>query len=207
MKDSTYEGCTNLFPVQIHKFKLEAHLINQALIGLEHDTHLNYDDNFVYKEVFNHPDFSDLQAEVLINVKEVCPHTTRTNEWKTVSAWLNNQPPQQSGFGFHNHADAFLSAVLYLKGSQMSLKFRDDAKEAQGTNSVEKDFDLIIRHTWNKDQKIDVAVGDLLVFPSYLLHCPNHNETNEDRISIAYNLMPTRFNGPQSSPWSMDFRL
>ncbi len=202
MTDPNYKGFIDLFPTKVHKFQIEPHLINSSLIGLD-----NSATGFNYTEVFNHPHYLDLQTEVEKCSQAICPSTSRTAKWKIVSCWLNNQAPNEKGFGFHNHADSFVSAVLYLKGSEMSLSFRDDAKEAKATNSENKDFDILVRHTWNEDANIPVHVGDLIFFPSHLLHQPNHNLTNENRISVAYNLMPCRYNSPNSSPWSMELNL
>jgi len=134
-----------------------------------------------------------------LNIKDI-------EKWKIVTSWLNNQAPKEKGFDFHNHIDSFISSVLYLKGSNMSLSFRDDPKEAQGYTSS-ANFDIIIRHNWNVDVNIPVSVGDLLFFPSYLLHKPNINQTNLNRISVSCNLMPSILNRPHSQPWSMDLKL
>jgi ectoine hydroxylase-related dioxygenase (phytanoyl-CoA dioxygenase family) len=202
MLDSKYEGHMDLFPAKIHLFKIDQKLINEALKGLT-----TRPKDFAYVEVFNDPHFKDLQEKVDCCSNTICPSTSRTGAWQVVSSWLNNQPPDHEGFEFHNHADAFMSAVLYLKGSKMSLSFRDSPKEAMNTSSSQKNFDIIIRHTWNDDVRLPVNAGDLLFFPSYLLHQPNKNNTKKDRISIAYNLMPSRKNAPNSSPWSMALDL
>ena len=106
----------------------------------------------------------------------------------------------------------FLGIKLYSQTSDpdtlsdMSLSFRDDPKEAQGYTSS-ANFDIIIRHNWNVDVNIPISVGDLLFFPSYLLHKPNINQTNLNRISFACNLMPSILQRPHSQPWSMDLKL
>jgi len=202
MLDSKYEGRMDLFPATIHLFNIDQKLINEALKSLSAKPK-----NFTYVEVFNDPQFKDLQDQVDRCSNTICPSTSRTGAWKTVASWLNHQPPSHEGFDFHNHADAFMSAVLYLKGTKMSLSFRDSPKEAMETNSRKKDFDIIIRHTWNEDVRLPVITGNLLFFPSYLLHQPNKNDTKKDRISIAYNLMPSRKNALDSTPWSMALDL
>ena len=188
----------DLFPSKIHLFEIDQKLIDKALKGLPANT-----ENFTYVEVYNDPHFKDLQDQVDQCANTICPSTNRAGVWKTVSSWLNHQPPSHEGFDFHNHADAFMSAVLYLEGTKMSLSFRDSPKEAMETNSRQKDFDIIVRHTWNEDVCLPVITGNLLFFPSYLLHKPNKNDTDKDRISIAYNLMPSRKNAHDSTPWSM----
>ena len=202
MLDPKYQGNTELFPVKIHSFRIDQKLISEALRCLT-----SRPEGFAYVEVFNDPHFKDLQEQVNFCANTICPSTNRTGGWQIVSSWLNYQTPSHEGFDFHNHADAFMSAVLYIKGSEMSLSFRDSPKEAMETNSRQKDFDIIIRHTWSDDVRLPVNAGDLLFFPSYLLHQPNKNDTKKDRISIAYNLMPSRKNAPDSSPWSMALDL
>ena len=88
----------------------------------------------------------------------------------------------------------------------MSLDLRDDPKESININQNKRDFEILVRHTWNDDVNIQVEVGDLLFFPSYCLHKPNKNETQENRISISYNLMPSRYNANSPFPWCMDYQ-
>ena len=190
-----------IFPTTVCKSKVDTNLINEIIKWQNEST------DFVYQEVFNNPIFAELQNAVETEAQRICPKTERIDQWKIVSAWANNQPPQQKGFGFHGHADSFISAVLYLQGEEMSLSFRDSPRESPTTNTAQTKFDIIVRHTWHDDVSIPVEIGDLLFFPSYLLHEPNHNLSNKERVSIAYNLVPTRKNPPSSPPWSMAFNL
>ena len=192
-----YKGFKALFPTRIHKFQIDKALIKDITAKPKH---------FEYFNVKNEPAFMDLQQEVEKCIFDIRPVSTCTDQWKVVTAWLNNQPPNEEGFIWHNHIDSFYSAVLYLKGSNMSLDLRDEPKEAINTGSAKRDFEIVVRHTWNEDVNIDVEVGDLLFFPSYCLHKPHKNETQENRISIAYNLMPSRYNADDRFPWCMDYQ-
>ena len=40
--------------------------------------------------------------------------------------------------------------------------------------------------------RVRPEVGNLVIFPSYLLHSVYPNESDEDRITVAYNLRLTR---------------
>ncbi len=60
------------------------------------------------------------------------------------------------------------------------------------------------------DSKIGLyfsEVGDLILFPSYILHQPNKNESEEMRVSIAYNFLPSRINLKDKPPWTMELNL
>ena len=201
MNNSNYEGFTDIFPTRIHKFKIDQNLIDKSLAGINTKS-----SGFNYTNVLNNPNFLNLQEQVLNSAQSIFPDIKDVEKWKIVTSWLNNQAPNEKGFDFHNHIDSFISSVLYLKRSDMSLSFRDDPKEAQGYTSS-ANFDIIIRHNWNVDVNIPISVGDLLFFPSYLLHKPNINQTNLNRISFACNLMPSILQRPHSQPWSMDLKL
>ena len=102
-----------------------------------------------------------------------------------------------------------MSCVLYLKGTNMHLSFKDSPRESP-VNMTDRssNYEIIVRHTYNSDIDIPVEVGDLILFPSYVLHKPNKNESEEMRVSIAYNLMPCRVKKESTTvPWIMDLEL
>ena len=93
----------------------------------------------------------------------------------------------------HNHANSFISGVLYLTDSHPSantvfmkgLGGRDFAFVNAGPDVEMGPF--------NADKWIapDPAPGDLILFPSYLLHEVPPNQ-GARRISLAFNAVPTR---------------
>ena len=199
-----YHGTLDIFPTQVHKFKVDQNLIDKTLSNIDLEGEIDY------MEVFNDPKFSDIQDEVLKTTQKFCSKLTsrsKEDDWNVVGGWLNIQKSQNEGFGYHNHIDSFVSGVLYLKGSNMSLSFRDEPRLAGKFDSDPVDYDIIVRHTWHPDVTILVDVGDLLLFPSYILHEPNTNEKKEHRVSIAYNFMPSRTKSKDEFPWTMDLRL
>ena len=205
-----YHGTLDIFPTTIHRFKVDHDLIDKTLSNIDLEGEVDY------MEVFNDPKFSDMQDVVLKTTQKLCSKLTsrsKEDDWNVVGSWLNVQKPQNMGYGddhylgYHNHIDSFVSGVLYLKGSNMSLSFRDEPRLAAKNISTPVDYDIIVRHTWHPDVTIPVNVGDLLLFPSYILHEPNRNEKKEHRVSIAYNFMPSRTKSKHDFPWTMDLRL
>ena len=196
-------GVIDLFPTRIFKFRIDSRIIEDAVKYKKKGG-----SNHTFDEVFNHPEFLSLQEEVLKSVTPYCPSNKfhhRIGHWKIVSGWINNQSPGQEGFKYHSHAESFMSCVVYLEGENISLNFRDEARLAPADGTGRASYDLLIRHHWHEDATISTEAGDVILFPSYLLHKPNKNETDVDRISIAYNLMPTRLNPPNTPPWSIQF--
>ena len=198
-----YQGNVDIFPTKVHKFKVDQDLIDKTLSKIDLDEKTS-------KGILNDPKFSDIQDEVLKASQKLCSQLTsrsKADDWNIVSGWSNIQKPQGKGFGFHNHIDSFVSGVLYLKGSKMSISFRDEPRSASKFNTSGANYEIVVRHTWNKDIILSVNVGDLLIFPSYILHEPNTNESEEYRVSIAYNFMPSRTNSKKEYPWTMEFKL
>ena len=208
-------GYAEIFPTRVHKFEFDKKLLEtipesslkvQQIDEIISTWQSNSKTSFV--DVSKDLKFKKVNDEVLRLSSLVCPTHERIGEWKIVGAWMNIQAPGQVGFDFHAHCDSFMSCTLYLKGKGMSLGFRDEARQANTSKSNEvSNYDIQVSHTWWDDIWLPVESGDLLVFPSYQLHKPNPNEADEERISIAYNLMPCRKQEAKRLPWSMELEL
>jgi hypothetical protein len=110
---------------------------------------------------------------------------------KIVNGWVNinrpgnevlpNNPP-------HLHANYFLSAVYYAKATPGcgSLTFIAPFTGLEYTvprNAISNDT-IYNASRWS----IEPEEGKLVIFPSWLLHYVNNNHSQEDRISIAFNI-------------------
>ena len=103
----------------------------------------------------------------------------------------------------HNHANSFISGVLYLTPSDPSASTvfmkgpggRDFAFSNANPRTAMGPF--------NADKWIapEVAPGDMVLFPSYLLHEVPPNQGGQ-RISLAFNAIPERLD---SWGYSMGF--
>jgi uncharacterized protein (TIGR02466 family) len=93
----------------------------------------------------------------------------------------------------HNHANSFVSGVLYLSPTH------PDARTVFMKSPGGTDFAFRNDHAgsetgpYNADKWISPQPepGDLLMFPSYLMHAVPHNP-GERRITLAFNAIPTR---------------
>ena len=198
-----YQGKLDIFPTRIHRYKVDQDLIDKTLSEMDLD-------GKTPNGILNDSKFSDIQDEVLKITQKFCSQLSsksKEDDWNIVSGWSNIQKFQDKGFTFHNHVDSFVSCVLYLKGSKMSISFRDEPRTANMIYPLRVNYEIVVRHTWNPDIILPVNVGDLLIFPSYLLHEPNTNESEECRVSISYNLMPSRTTSEKELPWTMEFKL
>lgn len=112
--------------------------------------------------------------------------------WSISGMWINvlEKGGQQA---MHNHANCFVSGVLYLTPAHSSANTvfakggfgRDFAFSNNNRSTAQGPF--------NADKWVapDPQPGDLLLFPSYLLHEVPVN-LGAQRISLAFNAMPAR---------------
>lgn len=112
--------------------------------------------------------------------------------WQVKEAWLNVL--ETGGHqALHNHANSFISGVVYLTPSHPSAN-TVFVKALGGSGYV---FENQHRGTatgpFNSDKWIapDPQPGDLLLFPSHLLHEVPVNRGGQ-RITLAFNAIPDR---------------
>jgi uncharacterized protein (TIGR02466 family) len=93
----------------------------------------------------------------------------------------------------HNHANSFASGVVYLTpthpGSQTVFMKSPGGNEFMFKN----DHQGMTPNEYNADKWISPAPepGDLVLFPSYLMHAVPPNQ-GQRRITLSFNAIPTR---------------
>lgn len=109
------------------------------------------------------------------------------------NAWININSKGASN-DTHNHPGALLSGVLWVKVPQDyedrdgSLEFDDSHgwEEWKYLNSLNNDLKDFYHKT--PAHYRSPKEGLLVMFPSHLMHRVSENKSNEDRISISFNI-------------------
>ena len=111
-------------------------------------------------------------------------------DWSIKEMWVNLMDP--GGLQtMHNHANSFVSGVVYLTAMHPESQ-TVFMKPSAGTEFVFKNEHANIASTpfnadrWTVPQS---APGDLVLFPSYLLHAVPVNQ-GERRITLSFNAIP-----------------
>ena len=98
----------------------------------------------------------------------------------------------------HSHPNNFLSGVYYVRtplGAD-TINFHDPRNQARVIRPP-----VVELTAENTDQVVvKVTNGTLLVFPSYLEHSVDANMSEEERISISFNIMFSSFTEKLSKP-------
>ena len=100
--------------------------------------------------------------------------------------WLNINPPGSYN-ELHTHADSVLSGVYYIDAdsnlNQGNIQFeRSDNAEYHLPQHIEK-----INYFNSTRATYAAKTGALYIFPSWLKHSVQGNQSNKDRISMSFN--------------------
>ena len=99
--------------------------------------------------------------------------------------WMNSNPP--GGFNApHTHPGAHWSGVYYVSqpavetGTSGMIEFLDPRTDLPH-------WRLLKAPAFSMKKKFRPAAGEMILFPSYLVHWVYPNEADEERVSIAFN--------------------
>ena len=122
-------------------------------------------------------------------VSAVTQKVTRSREHESLRlklfAWMNVSP-QGALNAPHTHPGAHWSGVYYVSqpkvetGTSGMIEFLDPRSDLPN-------WRILKAKAFRLKKRIRPAAGDLVIFPSYLVHWVYPNETGEDRVTIAFN--------------------
>ena len=110
-------------------------------------------------------------------------------------AWVNISKPG-SYLAKHHHPDCNLAGVLWIKAPQNSGDIVFDSPRTfdpflQSAKNGEIDSytdDFKDKGNIHLDYYFPPTEGRILIFPSYLRHLVEENKSEEDRISVSFNI-------------------
>jgi hypothetical protein len=136
----------------------------------------------------------EIESLLITKILEVCdiyarslPKPTNMNNLNTdyldkskwhVRAWCNVNDPGSENF-MHSHPGKFMSGVIYF--------------QAEGTGTLEfvpqNYLHKLSNPAWpfHGTSVYEPHDGDVLIFPSYLLHTIHRNDSNQQRINMAFD--------------------
>jgi len=140
------------------------------------------------------PQLAELFAEVRKRLDEVHRAFELNASMRQVitEAWININ--QKGHFNYsHDHPGSLFSAVYYVKGGadkgELELKTPIVPHTYTISGEMVGSFNAFTGHA----MVVPPVTGDLLIFPSWLLHRVNMSQSEEDRISIAFNSRAAKF--------------
>ncbi len=210
----------DIFPTPIrHLSSVIDSILCKKLIRLvnEQDKELNSDDKNLL-----HTTINSMQNELIDSlVEKITPELANFGTdllgenlpWLITGLW-GNVMKQNGSQNRHNHCNSFISGVLFLNlpaGSYPTRFWRREMGEGGGTFYFNNDNKNKAPTIYNNDfvDLADVESTDLILFPSYVVHDVRMNRSTEDRITIAFNSVPSRVSlgAGSNDAYSLKFSL
>lgn len=121
---------------------------------------------------------------------------------KIINVWGTKTLPGSESL-FHKHIHFWLSFCYYPHGKKednFNIVFKNPNEFLFDIKS--KNWNLYNSKTWT----VPIEQGDLIIFPSTLLHKIGRNVSNEIRYSIAGNILPNGVIGIEDSKLLYNFK-
>ena len=139
------------------------------------------------------PVFKTLVDELFKMQMEINKEELLSREPIIGNMWANINPP--GGYNRpHIHPNSHFSGVYYIKAPQNSgeIVFNDPRSAAHMIMPERVKNIKPPSHLW-REVRVNPLEGRMLMFPSWLWHCVEPNESNDIRISVSFNFIQKGF--------------
>ena len=134
------------------------------------------------------PEYQQLVQELYKMQEEIYQEEWLDRRPKLGNMWANINPPGGMNRA-HQHPNSLWSGVYYVKAPKNCghLKVDDPRSSASMIRPKQKEGQL--PPGWYRETHYEAKDGRLIMFPSWLMHCVDPNESNEIRISVSFNFL------------------
>ena len=104
------------------------------------------------------------------------------------NSWININPPGAYNLS-HTHPGCDYTGIFYVKLTEDSYILLDNPNNhCHGTTYAMYPEEFKLAFNLNAEIELHPSEGGMIIFPSSLRHSVEENETDEDRVSIAFNI-------------------
>jgi len=138
------------------------------------------------------PEYQHLVNEIKIMCKDVFKEEWLDREPVLGNMWANINP--KDGLNQpHIHPNSLFSGVYYIKSNPQAgrLRIYDPRPGVQIVMPIRKEGQLP-KHLW-RDVNLDPIPGRIIMFPAWLWHSVEPNQSNDLRISVSFNFIQHGF--------------
>jgi uncharacterized protein (TIGR02466 family) len=167
--------------LQSEKWNSLEHLVGQTLTTYYSDSKQNFlGDIGAY----------DLLGEINLNT---CGYLRKLgmspDKGFNITSWLNVNP-FGTGHVIHEHYGALISGTVYIKVPKNSgnIVFYDNNKTRVQNNLFHRKYQDIITEYNKEFISIEPVEATMILFESWVSHSVDQNITNENRISVSFNI-------------------
>ena len=143
-------------------------------------------------EMHTKPEYKSLLDELFIFMKEIWKEEWLDREPVLGNMWANINPP--GGYNRpHVHPNTLFSGVYYIKTPPNCGKLVcGDPRPGIQTVLPVRIEGTPPKHLW-REVHLEPQEGRIVIFPAWLWHCVEPNESNDIRISVSFNFIQQGF--------------
>tara|TARA_B100000787_G_scaffold77489_1_gene56974 strand:- start:100 stop:678 length:579 start_codon:yes stop_codon:yes gene_type:complete len=132
------------------------------------------------------PEYQPLVNELMIMCKEMFKEEWLDRKPVLGKMWANINPKEGMNLP-HMHPNSLFSGVYYVKSNPQAgrLKIYDPRPGAQIVIPERKEGQPP-KHLW-RNATFDPVIGRIMMFPAWLWHAVEPNQSDELRISVSFN--------------------
>jgi uncharacterized protein (TIGR02466 family) len=143
-------------------------------------------------DMANKPEYQQLVKELFKMQEEIFNNEHLDRSSRLGNMWANINPPGGMNQP-HIHPNALFSGVYYIKSPIKSgrLKIYDPRPGVQFIMPIRKPGNPG-KDLW-REANIDPVEGRIIMFPAWLWHAVEENQSNDIRISVSFNFIQDGF--------------
>ena len=183
-----------IFPTLVNGYTLQSVKDNlDSIIGninsVESHNAGEYGSFTLDQNLLEHKLYSEVKKEIATCVNDyisLLKHNVKGI--KIVSSWANKLDKKEH-IQPHSHSNSYICGVIHLSnGGDLMLRRPDIADMFTLVSDYEKQEDMFFR--------VPAIAGQLVLFPSKLIHSVLSHDDSITRYSIAFNTWPTKYGVP-----------
>ena len=188
-----------IFPTPIHIIDnvLSDKDINNIKKDIFKNTNINTTDNWQSNSFLHKNEkYNSLTQKIIEIINKVLQdYEYDFDSFEITGMWSNVLKPGEAHRP-HTHSNNFLSGVFYVESDEFAnIQFMDPRPAANVIEPTIKSYNKENSARWF----FSSTKNTLIIFPSWLLHYVPVNKSNNNRVSIAFNIMlKGKINVPES---------
>lgn len=180
---------TLIFPTPVMTLEMDRPFTEEEIAFCQPETHelIQNIGNKYTKDTYilEHPAMADIKKACLdavnVYIQNICRPKAEVTPYITQS-WLNYTEKGQF-MHKHHHANSFLSGVIYIHADSELDRISFHDQTCRQLTLPAREYDVMNSESW----WFPISTGTIIIFPSDATHSVDTVETDETRISLAFN--------------------
>jgi len=136
----------------------------------------------------NRPEYKKLVSMLYAAQKTIYDQEHLDSEPIIGNMWANINPPGGMNRA-HQHPNSLWSGVYYIKAPKNCGYLKIDDPRASAAMSRPRQKKGKLPERLFRETQYEPIAGRCIMFPSWLMHCVDPNESNDIRISVSFNFL------------------